>query len=158
MKLSANIVALIAKVRRLVGPMDLEIIEDGVTHGLSTGSSATVFVDKKREDDERFGWVIAHEARHVWQHRKESEYVPHVVMLRDRTEMLVKLFLGLGVTKHEIFDKLHDLLPVEVDADMFATMVVGSNESTYETGKGVDKILARVDRKRRRRGKPNEKV
>lgn len=71
---------------------------------------------------EELNWTFMHEFRH---HMQKDPLLKAQLMNPDR-EQLIKILQSYGkLTRKEVLEKFHDLMPEEIDANIFATEIMG---------------------------------
>lgn len=71
---------------------------------------------------EELNWTFMHEFRH---HMQEDPLLNAQLMNSDR-EQLIRILQSYGkLTRKEVLEKFHDLMPEEIDANIFATEIMG---------------------------------
>lgn len=73
-------------------------------------------------------WVTLHELRHLWQFRRGRMFID-----LDKQEHMVlrALCKAYRTTPSKVMERFHDALPTEVDANIYATLKLGKDFSSY---------------------------
>ena len=105
---------------------DKSLPKDCAVFGLGWTQAITFkFRDADHIDWEEIKWMYAHEARHIWQMQHSSDMAKLFIKRNDTMYAILQKHYGM-TSVEKITEKvsledpdLHDILPMEVDADMY---------------------------------------
>jgi len=106
----------------LIYPISVIIRPSSKNNAWYTGKPEIIIEVSQSMTIEELNWTFMHEFRH---HMQEDPLLNAQLMNPDR-ECLIRMLQSYGkLTRKEALEKFHDLMPEEIDANTFATEVVG---------------------------------
>lgn len=105
----------------LVYPVSIIIRPSSKNNAWYTGKPEIIIEVSSSMTLEELNWTFMHEFRH---HMQEDPLLNAQLMNSDR-EYLIKILQSCGkLTRRKVLEKFHDLMPEEIDANMFATEIM----------------------------------